>query len=82
MDFLQEFEAKTHAIKIKRLRDNFQDLNRVLTHEKTKMPLGAKLTQNDFKGNFLKWILSQNEMKTYSNYLKGLKQSFERLRDI
>jgi hypothetical protein len=23
-------------------------LNRVLIHEKTKMPLGAKLTQNDF----------------------------------
>jgi len=24
----------------------------------TKMPLGAKLTQNDFKCNFLKWILT------------------------
>ena len=50
--FLTEIESKTHTSKIKRLRDNFQDLNRVLTHEKTKMPLGAKLTQNDFKCNF------------------------------
>jgi hypothetical protein len=27
-------------------------LKQILTHEKTKMPLGAKLTQNDFKCNF------------------------------
>jgi hypothetical protein len=48
------FEAKTHTSKIKRLRDNFWDLNSALTHEKTKMPLGAKLTQNDSKCNFFK----------------------------
>jgi ERCC4-type nuclease len=51
MDFLQEIEAKTHTSKIKRLRDKFKSLNRVLTLEKTKMPLGAKLTQ--------KWLQMQ-----------------------
>ena len=51
-DFYQGIESKTYTSKIKRLRDNFQDLNSDLTLEMTKMPLGAKLTQNDFKCNF------------------------------
>ena len=50
--FLTEIESKTHTSEIKRLRDNFQDLNSDLTLEMTKMPLGAKLTQNDFKCKF------------------------------
>jgi len=32
---------------LKRLRDDFQRLKGILTQEMTKMPLGAKLTQND-----------------------------------
>jgi hypothetical protein len=44
--FLTEIESKTYTSKIKRLRDSFfWDLNSTLTLEKTKMPLGAKLTQ-------------------------------------
>ena len=50
--FLTGIESKTHTSKIKRFRDNFQDLNSDLTLEMTKMPLGAKLTQNDFKCKF------------------------------
>ena len=30
----------------------------------------------------LKWILAQNEMKIYSNYLKGLNQIFKSLKEI
>jgi hypothetical protein len=43
--FLTEIESKTYTSRIKRLRDSFKGLNRVLTLEMTKMPLGAKLTQ-------------------------------------
>jgi hypothetical protein len=38
------------------------------------MPLGAKLTQNDFKCNFWNGFWHEIEIKTYSNQLKRLKQ--------
>ena len=48
-----------------------------MTHEKTKMPLGAKLTQNDFKCNLkidfdieLKWRLIQTIWKDSNKFLK------------
>ena len=50
--FYREFETKVYLNQLERLRDNFKGLNSALTLEKTKMPLGAKLTQNDFKCNF------------------------------
>ena len=53
-----------------------------MTLEKTKMPLGAKLTQNDFECNFWNGFWHRIEMKTYSNYLKGLNQIFKRLKEI
>ena len=53
------------------------NLDRVLTHEKTKMPLGAKLTQNDFKCNFkmdfdieLKWKLIHTIWQDPNKFLK------------
>jgi hypothetical protein len=53
MDFFNK-EKKQRLIQAK-LEDSetiLRVLNRALTLEKTKMPLGAKLTQNDFKCNF------------------------------
>jgi hypothetical protein len=52
MDFNIELKQELYTSKLKDSETNFWDLNRALTHEKTKMPLGAKLTQNDFKCNF------------------------------
>ena len=49
MDFFNRALKQGFIFQFKRLRDKFKSLNRVLTHEKTKLPLGAKLTQNDFK---------------------------------
>jgi hypothetical protein len=44
--FLTENQGKSLCKQNKRLRDNFKRLARALTLEMTKMPLGAKLTQN------------------------------------
>jgi hypothetical protein len=59
---------------------SFLNSNRVLIHEKTEMPLGAKLTQNDFKCNFWNGFWHRMETKIYSNQLKRLKQFFKGLK--
>jgi hypothetical protein len=52
MIFNRELKARIYTSELKDSEANFRFLNRALTLEKTKMPLGAKLTQNDFKGYF------------------------------
>jgi hypothetical protein len=43
--FNSELKQELYTSKLKDSETNFKKLSRVLTHEKTKMPLGAKLTQ-------------------------------------
>ena len=50
--FNRELKQELTQAKLKDSETIFKSLHRALTHEKTKMPLGAKLTQNDFKCNF------------------------------
>jgi hypothetical protein len=50
--FNKESKQEPMQAKLKDSETTFKELSRVLTHGKTKMPLGAKLTQNDFKYNF------------------------------
>ena len=46
------------------------------------MPLGAKLTQNDFKRNFLKWILTWNCNRNLSRLFERTQTIFQRLKEI